>query len=208
MKVTISNQTREFTPSDGSDWKVDDDAGSIGVRAHGHSDIFIDPGKSGEGVTTPSRHNAALLMTSPVKGDFQFTATVNVDFASTFDAGVLFLRINEKHWAKLCFEFSPDRKPMVVSVVNKGGTSDDANAFNVDGNEVKLRISRKDGVYAFHGAVDGDPWTFTRAFAFEIDEENLEVGFEAQSPYGDGCDVTFSNYSLTDESLGDFRNGS
>lgn len=66
---------------------------------------------------------------------------------------------------------------MVVSVVNKGGTSDDANAFIVDGRQVKLRISRKDGVFAFHATISDEPWTLVRIFAFEIDEKNLQIGF-------------------------------
>lgn len=102
-------------------------------------------------------------MTDAPKGDFQFGATVDVEFAAAFDAGVLFLRIDETHWAKLCFEYSADLKPMVVSVVNRGGTSDDANAFVVDGTQVKLRISRKQGVFAFHAAnKDHTTWTLVR----------------------------------------------
>lgn len=44
-------------------------------------------------------------MTDAPKGDFQFGATVDVEFAAAFDAGVLFLRIYETHWAELCFEY-------------------------------------------------------------------------------------------------------
>ena len=41
---------------------------------------------------------------------------------------------------KLCFEHSPDRQPMIVSVVTRG-VSDDANAFAVDGQTAWLRVS-------------------------------------------------------------------
>lgn len=208
MQLIISSQPREFTPSEGTVWEIDGKAGRISVRAPALSDIFIDPHKGGQSTATASRHNAALLMTNPPEGDFQFGATVNVEFAAAFDAGVLFLKINETHWAKLCFEYSPDLKPMVVSVVNKGGTSDDANAFIVDGREVKLRISRKDGVFAFHATNNDESWTLVRIFAFEIDDKNLQIGFEAQSPSAGGCNVSFSACSLTDVSLEDFRNGS
>jgi hypothetical protein len=40
--------------------------------------------------------------------------------ASTFDAGVLLLWVDERHWGKLCFEFSPAGDPMIVSVVCRG----------------------------------------------------------------------------------------
>src|SRR5450759_4036266 len=114
-----------LTPSSGEAWTMDGPAGTITVTADPHSDIFIDPGAD-------SMLNAARLLGVPPTGDFQLSARVTVDFASTFDAGVLLLWIDERHWAKLCFEYSPAGEPMVVSVVNRG-VADDANAFVVDG---------------------------------------------------------------------------
>jgi regulation of enolase protein 1 (concanavalin A-like superfamily) len=55
-----------------------------------------------------------------------------VDFNGKYDAGTLFLLADDSHWSKLCFEYSPDEQGMVVSVVTRG-TSDDANAWNVEG---------------------------------------------------------------------------
>lgn len=205
--MKLHNISNDFIASQGSDWKVDDVSGCVSVLAPGHSDIFIDPGRAGSVATTASRHNAATLMTRIPAGDFQFRATVNVEFGATFDAGVLLLRVDECTWAKLCFEYSPDGEPMVVSVINKGSTSDDANAFMVDGKQVDLRISRKDNVYALHASLDGAKWIFVRAFAFDNTEQEPEVGFEAQSPNADGCQVVFSNYALTNMSIADFRNG-
>lgn len=205
--MKLHNISNDFIASQGSDWKVDDVTGRVSVLAPGHSDIFIDPGRAGSVVTTASRHNAATLMTRVPSGDFQFRATVNVEFGATFDAGVLFLRVDERTWAKLCFEYSPAGEPMVVSVINKGATSDDANAFVVDGKQVDLRISRKDNVYALHASLDGAKWIFVRAFAFDNTEQEPEVGFEAQSPNADGCRVVFSDYALTNVSIADFRDG-
>ncbi|EOH9037651.1 MULTISPECIES: DUF1349 domain-containing protein [Klebsiella] len=205
--MKLHNISNTFIASQGSNWKLDDVNGRVSVLASGYSDIFIDPGRAGSVVTTVSRHNATTLMTRTPAGDFQFRATVNVQFGATFDAGVLFLRVDERTWAKLCFEYSPDGENMVVSVVNKGGTSDDANAFIVDGEQVDLRISRKDNVYALHASLDGAKWIFVRAFAFDNTEQEPDVGFGAQSPNADGCQVEFSNYALTNVSIADFRNG-
>ncbi|HHQ5703997.1 hypothetical protein AO825_06565 [Pectobacterium brasiliense] len=205
--MKLHNVPYDFVASQGSDWKVDNNSGRVTTTAPGHSDIFIDPGRAGSVVSSASRHNAATLMTRIPAGDFQFSATVHVEFGATFDAGVLLLRVDESTWAKLCFEYSPDGEPMVVSVINKGGTSDDANAFTVDGKQVNLRISRKENVYALHASVDGVKWIFVRAFAFDNTEAEPEIGFEAQSPNADGCNVSFSNYALTDVSIADFRNG-
>ena len=37
----------------------------------------------------------------------------------SFESGVLMLWIDDRHWGKLCFEYSPDRQPMIVSVVTR-----------------------------------------------------------------------------------------
>ncbi len=206
--MKLKNISSDFVASQGSTWNVDEDSGRITVFAPSNSDIFIDPNHTNSQLMTVGQHNAATLMTRAPSGDFQFSATVNVEFAAKFDAGVLFLRFDERTWAKLCFEYSPDGKAMVVSVVNKGGTSDDANAFTVEGNQVDLRISRKAKVYALHASTAGSEWVMVRVFAFDDSREGEpEIGFEAQSPNAEGCIVNFSNYALTDVSIDDFRNG-
>ena len=44
---------------------------------------------------------------------------------------------------------------------------------------------------------------------FAIDAEApVSLGFEAQSPTGDGCAVTFDHIRFTRERLGDLRDGS
>lgn len=200
-----------FFASKGSEWAVDKQHQSLTGVAHPVSDIYIDPSCNQPGSGAAPRHDAATFMTATPIGDFQLSATVTVDFKDTFDAGVLLLRASEQIWAKLCFEYSPDGEAMVVSVVNKGKTSDDANAFVVPGSTVQLRISRKDNVYSFHAAVEKNRWIFIRAFSFDepaqttIDE--MTLGFMAQSPNGVGCKVEFGNISLTNTSLAHLRDG-
>jgi regulation of enolase protein 1 (concanavalin A-like superfamily) len=140
-----------------------------------------------------------------VDGDFTLAARVDVSFASTFDAGALMLWGDEARWAKLCFEFSPQREPMVVSVVTRGGVSDDANGVVVDGNAVWLRIARIGSAYAFHSSVDGAWWSFARHFALDGD---VEIGVEAQSPTGEGCAVRFTDVHFEQRTLADLRDGS
>lgn len=200
-----------FLASKGSQWSVDKQRQVLAGIAHPVSDIFIDPSCHQPGSQAAPRHDAATLMTSAPRGDFQLSSTIRVDFKATFDAGVLLLRASEQVWAKLCFEYSPDGEAMVVSVVNKGDTSDDANAFVVQGSEVRLRISRKNNVYAFHAAVDANRWLFIRTFSFDDTasscSNNMTVGFMAQSPNGAGCKVEFSDISLTNTTLMHLRDG-
>ena len=188
------------------DWSWRHDDGSVRVTAKPHSDFFIDPSGEG-GVAAESLMNAVAVVGEPPVGDFTFSSRVSVDFRDTFDAGTLFLWADETHWAKLCFEFSPDGTPMVVSVVTRG-LSDDANGFNVDGHEVWLRVARQSGVWAFHASVDGERWNFVRAFSFSPLSSDVRVGLEVQSPTGEGCDVTFSDVAFRSVTLSDLRDGS
>jgi uncharacterized protein len=179
-------------------WSVPDGA-SLQVAAGPRTDWFVDPQRSSE----PKLNAPALLGRS--SGDFLLSARVTVDFAGTYDAGVLVVHESDDIWAKLCFEYSPQREPMVVSVVTRG-VSDDCNSFVVDGATVWLRIARVGPAYAFHASTDGSNWSFIRHFALETGGEP-SVGFAAQSPTGEGCAVTFDTIAYVPARLGDLRSG-
>jgi regulation of enolase protein 1 (concanavalin A-like superfamily) len=195
-----------LSPSPGGAWRLDGRTGAVSVMAAAHTDIFLDPGGSTT-LNAESLLNAATLLGVPPKGDFALSARVSVDFAATFDAGVLLLWVDERHWGKLCFEFSPVGEAMVVSVVTRG-VSDDANAFVVTGRSVWLRVSRIDHSYAFHASTDGKRWQMIRFFTIGEATAADKIGFEAQSPTGNGCGVTFDEIRFTRERLADLRDGS
>jgi regulation of enolase protein 1 (concanavalin A-like superfamily) len=178
-------------------WGVAAD-GSLSITAGAVTDLFVDP-QGGAPVL-----NAPRLLASPT-GDHQLSARVTVDFAATFDAGVLLLYAHERAWAKLCFERSPRGEPMVVSVVTRG-VSDDADSFVVDGPRVWLRVSRLGAAHAFHASTDGSRWRFVRHFALEP-ADGLRAGFLAQSPTGAGCTAVFDRVDYRPERLADLRNG-
>lgn len=173
---------------------------TLSVVAGGRTDWFVDP----SGAREPALNGAALVGDAP--GDYLFSARVRVRFEATFDAGVLMVHAGERTWAKLCFEYSPAKEPMVVSVVTRG-TSDDANGFVVGGDEVWLRIARLERAFAFHASVDGRDWSLVRHFTLGDDVEPA-VGFEAQSPTGEGCAVTFEEIRFAAGRLRDIRDGS
>ena len=187
-------------------WRRDEEAGAVVADAPAHTDLYINPAGEGGG-DAESMLNAATLLGPPPTGDFQLSARVSVDFVAQYDAGVLLLWLDEQHWAKFCFEFSPAAEPMVVSVVTRDH-SDDANAFVVPDQSVWLRVSRVDHVYAFHASTDARTWRLIRVFALGPVLDGHMIGFEAQSPTGDGCVVTFDRIRFTSERLGDLRDGS
>jgi regulation of enolase protein 1 (concanavalin A-like superfamily) len=194
------------TASDPDTWTWHPDRSALVATAPGHTDFYVNPAGAESG-DAESLNNGATLFGTPPPGDFQFSANVTVDFHAQYDAGVLMLWIDERNWAKFCFEFSPAGQPMVVSVVTRG-TSDDANAFTVDGRSVRLRIARVGRVYAFHASTDERTWELIRVFTLGDDLAEHRVGFEAQSPTGDGCTVTFDRIAFSGERLQDLRDGS
>ena len=204
--VDIPGVPFALSPSPGGAWEFDDHASSVIATAGPHTDIFIDPGGSAT-LDAESMLNAATLLGVPPAGDFRLSARVTVGFRATYDAGVLLLWIDEQHWGKLCYEYSPAREPMVVSVVTRG-VSDDANAFVLQEPSVWLRLSRIDHAYAYHASIDGEQWRMIRYFRLSDSPASVKVGFEVQSPTGDGCTVTFDDIRFVAERLGDLRDGS
>lgn len=173
--------------------------GKLSITAGPRTDWFVDPAG-----TEPSV-NAPALLGSPA-GDFLLSSCVEVDFERTYDAGVLALWQNGTTWAKLCFEYSPQGHPMVVSVVTRG-VSDDCNSIVVSGTKVWLRIAHIGRAYAFHASTDGVFWQFVRYFAFE-EGTVLSVGFEVQSPLGEGCTARFMDIHFAPATLTELRDGS
>lgn len=171
------------------------------IAAGGVTDHFVDPATSRATLNAPR-----VLATVATSGDFQLSALVEVEFGSTFDAGVLMLWADELAWAKLCLEYSPDEQPMVVSVVTRG-LSDDANGPAVDGNRVWLRVSRSGASYAFHASTDGRRWDLVRHFALPADPSSVRAGFGAQSPTGAGCVAHFTQVRFVAAPVTDLRDG-
>jgi uncharacterized protein len=180
-------------------WTVTTD-GSLSVTAGPKTDWFIEPSGS-DWVTS----NAPAALFTPEDENFLLSAKVTVNFGATFDAGVLFLYERDNLWGKLCFEYSPQQKPMIVSVITRG-LSDDCNSTVIDGNTVYLRVARLANAFVFHYSLDGQYWHMVRYFTLGA-LENLQVGFLAQSPTGEGCNVVFSEIAYRPDVLKDMRSG-
>jgi regulation of enolase protein 1 (concanavalin A-like superfamily) len=180
------------------DWNVGLD-GSLSILAGEHTDWFSDPGGS------PPQDSAPCALFVPPDREFLLSARVTVDFASTFDAGTFQIRENDKRWAKLCFEYSPQNQPMIVSVVTRG-VSDDCNSVPIEKPLVYLRMAVTPQTIAFHYSNDGKYWHFVRYFTLGK-LENLQVGLSAQSPMGQQCKAVFSEIHYRAGILKDARNG-
>lgn len=185
-----------------AEWTYED--GVLTGRAGARQDRFVPPGGHD---LEPAADAPRLLGTVP-EGDFQLIARVKVAFAAAFDAGVLYLHVGEREWAKLCLELSPDR-PTICTVVTRGH-SDDVNSAVVDGDSCWLRLSRTGRAFAFHASADGEKWTFVRVFTLGTARERAAAlaGFLVQSPTGEGCEVSFDHITYRPTGIGDLRDGS
>lgn len=162
---------------------------------------------SNDALGAHAQHAASALTFEAPAGDFTMSARVRVaQPRTTFDAGALVLWSDDDHWAKLCFEFSPQGQPMVVSVVTDR-YSDDCNSAVVTGDEVFLRVARVGEACAFHSSADGIQWDFVRLFRLAGGAGAWRVGFLAQAPMGDSCTATFDRITLRHDGLADLRTG-
>lgn len=193
---TIPGELQWYIPP--VEWSYDPGKGLF-ILAGPQTDWFSDP------AGTSTKDNAPCALTALPDEPFLLSAKVSVGFASAFDAGVLQIRVADDRWAKLCFEYSPQQQPMIVSVVTRG-VSDDCNSVVVDGTEVYLRIARTPQTLAFHYSQDGQFWHFVRYFSLGL-TESLRVGFSAQSPTGEQCRAVFTEITYRRGSLQDNRNG-
>jgi uncharacterized protein len=179
------------------------DTDSVSFTSGPGSDLFIDPAGDGTGP------DAGRFVGEPPAGDFTLRARVDVNFRSTFDAGVLLVHASASVWAKLCFELSPQGRPTVVTVVTRG-TSDDSNSFEVNATSIWLGITRSGRTWAFHASTNGIRWRLVRYFALgELGHgQPARVGFLAQSPHGEGCRAVFDKIAFWPGAPADLRDGS
>ncbi len=171
--------------------------------------LSLGAGARTDWVTSPltgDRSLNASALVFPAADEYVLSARVAVSFADTFDAGVLVAYQDERTWAKLCFEYSPQGRPMVVSVVTRG-QSDDCNSVEIDRDWVYLRLARTGPAFVLHYSLDGTYWHFVRLFALGPAGTATSTGFLAQSPCGEGVTATFSELRYEQWAIKDLRSG-
>jgi len=169
-----------LTAAPGVDW-TNDPTGTEFERQHGSTSLSFD-----------------------VTEDFQLSARVRVDAPrTTFDAGALTIWSDPDHWAKVCFERSPQGGDMIVSVVTNT-YSDDSNATDVDTGSAWLRVSRLDRAFVFHSSTDGVAWRFVRIFRL-LTGQPVVCGFMAQAPMGESAVARFDQIRYIAGSLAEYR---
>jgi uncharacterized protein len=171
---------------------------ALSISSGPKTDWFVDPF---DGTVAKS---APILWFTP--GDtYGFSTKVQVQFTTRWDAGALMLWADEHHWAKLSFELSPEKQPMMVTVVTRG-FSDDCNSAPISGDSAYLQIARTGSTYVFYYASDGEEWRILRTFRLDT-QRAVFVGFEAQSPDGTGATAIFSNVHYSPKKIANIYTG-
>jgi regulation of enolase protein 1 (concanavalin A-like superfamily) len=181
------------------DYKVISD-NHIQISAPEKTDLFISPDGYYEINKSPR------LLFKP-DSDFIFTSKISLRFNSKWDAGVLIIYNDSKHFVKFCFESDFKGQPRVVSVVCND-VADDCNSMAIDNNEVYYRIigSAKNNIFALYYSTDNKAWFIIRNFRL-AKTDNIRIGFSAQSPSGKACTVDFSEIDLQQHKVADFWQG-
>jgi hypothetical protein len=156
----------------------------ITIVAGSKTDMFRDPN------ATYNTDNAPKLLFRPDE-DFVLTTTIEHAFTSKWDGGALILKQDSLHWIKFCYEKDYTGARRVVSVVTKN-ISDDCNSVSFNTNRIHFRVARAGAVITLYCSEDEKSWLLIRHLQFEF-TKGLKVGFLAQSPTGERCEVTFSN---------------
>lgn len=138
---------------------------------------------------------------------FTFTAKVRPGFTETgtYSAGVLNAYENDTHCQKLCFEQDEYGDHRVVSV-RTIGTSDDNNHQAISGPSVYMRLSSDGTTLGSYFSEDGKIWRMARLYRNDFPEKLL-LGLSSQSPKDNEHTCYFTEVSLKQESVPDFRTG-
>jgi len=173
--------------------------GGIRIYAPAKTDFFCNPDRTSVQASAP-------FLYLDVTGDFVMKAHVSHPFTYQWDAAVLMIHGDDKHWAKLCFEGSDFGTQAIVSVVTNNGLSDDANGVNYHWPSVWLQIVRKGNLFGMHYGPDGQTWNMVRYFTLDV-PETIKVGMEAQCPVGQGTNIDFMHFSIQHKTVDDIRAG-
>ena len=176
------------------------------ILAPTESDFFCNNGAVGEeGITPESLSNAPFYYTE-LEGDFVLRVKVSLDFKSTYDSSSVMVMLDDKNWAKACFEFTDFGTHAVVSVVTKDGSSDDANGCNIEEDSIWLQICRAGQSFAFHYSADGEKFYMMRFFNLPA-RNTVKVGLLAQSPTGEGGVRIYENLTIEKKTVKNIRMG-
>jgi regulation of enolase protein 1 (concanavalin A-like superfamily) len=165
-------------------------------------DYFSDPNNK-------LSNNSAPILLSRVDNTKPFTLTAKISPKFTknglYNAGVLYLYVNDSFYQKFCFE-QDERGNHRIVTVRTIGTSDDNNHDVVNAKTVFMKISSDTETVASYYSLDNKNWQMVRLYKNNYPAE-IWTGISAQCPVDIGTTSYFEDIYLEQKSVKDFRLG-
>lgn len=171
-------------------------------KAGEKSDYFSDPDGKLSNTTAPM-----LLSEIDNTKPFTLTAKVTPEFTEKglYNAGVLYIYVNDSFYQKFCFE-QDERGNHRVVTVRTMGTSDDNNHDIVKQPFVYMKISSDTKTVASYYSLDKKNWQMVRLYKNNYPKK-IWMGISTQCPVDKGTQSIFEEINLEEKSVSDFRLG-
>lgn len=171
-------------------------------KAGEKSDYFSDPDGKLSNTTAPM-----LLSKVDNTKPFTLTAKVTPEFTAKglYNAGVLYIYVNDSFYQKFCFE-QDERGNHRIVTVRTMGTSDDNNHDVVKQPSVYMKISSDTKTVASYYSIDKKNWQMVRLYKNNYPKE-IWMGISTQCPIDKGTQSIFEEIALEEKSVSDFRLG-
>ncbi|WP_375437415.1 DUF1349 domain-containing protein [uncultured Hymenobacter sp.] len=180
-----------------------DAKGRMTFRVGEKKDFFCDPNDN------KLSNNTAPILLAEVDNTKPFTLVSKVIPGFTekglYNAGVLYIYVNDMRWQKHCFEQDERGNHRIVSV-RTIGTSDDNNHDVVKSPSAYMKISSDTRTVASYYSLDNKNWQLVRLYKNDYPAQ-IWMGVSAQCPVDTGTVSYFEEVSLTQNSVTDFRLG-
>ncbi|MBW1655410.1 DUF1349 domain-containing protein [Flavobacterium quisquiliarum] len=171
-------------------------------KAGEKSDYFSDPDGKLSNTTAPM-----LLSKVDNTKPFTLTAKVTPEFTEKglYNAGVLYIYVNDSFYQKFCFE-QDERGNHRIVTVRTMGTSDDNNHDVVKEPTVYMKISSDTKTVASYYSLDKKNWQMVRLYKNNYPKK-IWMGISTQCPVDKGTQSIFEEINLEEKSVSDFRLG-
>lgn len=136
---------------------------------------------------------------------FTFTTRLRSNIEKIYDAGAVYIYIDNSNWLKFAFERDEKHRCRVVTVRTRN-SSDDNNHDIIDQDYIYLRISSNVKQIGYYYSLDGESWNLARIYRNEYPSK-IFLGLSSQSPKEGNNVAYFDDMSLTESYVSNHRLG-
>lgn len=164
------------------------------------TNYFISPDGGRNEATAP-----ILLSEIDNTKPFTFSTRLESKIEKIYDAGTVYIYVDNNNWLKFAFECDEKFRHRVVTVRTEG-SSDDNNHDIIGQDYVYLRISSNTKQIGFYYSPDGEDWNMARIYRNEYPAK-IWLGISSQSPKEGNNLACFRDMGLTESYISNHRAG-